>query len=47
MSQDKTHFGFKEVDTEKKVSLVKDVFDSVAPNYDIMNDLMSLGIHRT
>lgn len=46
MSQDKTHFGFKEVDTEKKVSLVKDVFDSVAPNYDIMNDLMSLGIHR-
>ncbi len=41
-----THFGFKEVDTQEKVKLVRGVFDSVANNYDLMNDLMSLGIHR-
>ncbi|MGR9052096.1 MAG: bifunctional demethylmenaquinone methyltransferase/2-methoxy-6-polyprenyl-1,4-benzoquinol methylase UbiE [Gammaproteobacteria bacterium] len=41
-----THFGFKQVDTQDKVKLVKGVFDSVADKYDIMNDLMSLGIHR-
>jgi demethylmenaquinone methyltransferase/2-methoxy-6-polyprenyl-1,4-benzoquinol methylase len=41
-----THFGFKQVKTEEKVKLVRGVFDSVAKNYDIMNDLMSLGIHR-
>ncbi len=41
-----THFGFKQVAKEEKVKLVRGVFDSVAGNYDIMNDLMSLGIHR-
>lgn len=41
-----THFGFKQVATEDKVNLVRGVFDSVAGQYDIMNDLMSLGIHR-
>jgi demethylmenaquinone methyltransferase/2-methoxy-6-polyprenyl-1,4-benzoquinol methylase len=43
---DTTDFGFKEVPRSQKASLVRGVFDSVAPNYDIMNDLMSLGIHR-
>jgi demethylmenaquinone methyltransferase/2-methoxy-6-polyprenyl-1,4-benzoquinol methylase len=41
-----THFGYKEVPTEDKEKLVKGVFDSVASNYDLMNDVMSLGIHR-
>lgn len=41
-----THFGFKTVDSKEKVKLVRGVFDSVASQYDIMNDLMSLGIHR-
>jgi demethylmenaquinone methyltransferase/2-methoxy-6-polyprenyl-1,4-benzoquinol methylase len=41
-----THFGFKTVAEQEKASLVKAVFDSVAPRYDLMNDLMSLGIHR-
>lgn len=41
-----THFGFKQVATEEKVTLVRGVFDSVAAQYDVMNDLMSLGIHR-
>lgn len=39
-------FGFSEVAVEEKVKKVKSVFDSVASNYDIMNDVMSLGIHR-
>lgn len=39
-------FGFRNVPADQKVSLVRAVFDSVAPNYDLMNDLMSLGIHR-
>ncbi len=39
-------FGFDQVPVEEKVKKVKSVFDSVASNYDIMNDLMSLGIHR-
>ncbi len=42
----KTHFGYREVDVEEKESLVAHVFDSVAGKYDIMNDLMSAGIHR-
>jgi demethylmenaquinone methyltransferase/2-methoxy-6-polyprenyl-1,4-benzoquinol methylase len=47
MTNDKTtHFGFKQVATDQKVNLVRGVFDSVAGQYDIMNDLMSLGIHR-
>lgn len=39
-------FGFSEVPLEEKVKKVKGVFDSVASNYDIMNDVMSMGIHR-
>ena len=42
----KTHFGFKEVDVEDKSAHVGGVFSSVAENYDIMNDAMSLGLHR-
>jgi demethylmenaquinone methyltransferase / 2-methoxy-6-polyprenyl-1,4-benzoquinol methylase len=41
-----TDFGFENVPEDEKVSLVRAVFDSVAPKYDLMNDLMSLGIHR-
>ncbi|MDX2113464.1 MAG: class I SAM-dependent methyltransferase [Alphaproteobacteria bacterium] len=41
-----THFGFKSVAEEEKSSLVRGVFDSVASRYDLMNDLMSAGIHR-
>ncbi|MCK5925327.1 MAG: class I SAM-dependent methyltransferase, partial [Methylococcales bacterium] len=44
--QNTTHFGFTQVDTDEKVKLVRGVFDSVAAQYDVMNDLMSLGIHR-
>ena len=43
---DKTHFGYKQVDADKKEGLVAGVFDSVAGKYDLMNDVMSLGIHR-
>ena len=39
-------FGFKEVNWDEKVNMVKNVFNSVASNYDIMNDLTSAGIHR-
>ena len=41
-----THFGFETVDTAEKAGRVRQVFDSVASRYDIMNDLMSFGIHR-
>ncbi|MCB1698598.1 MAG: bifunctional demethylmenaquinone methyltransferase/2-methoxy-6-polyprenyl-1,4-benzoquinol methylase UbiE [Pseudomonadales bacterium] len=41
-----THFGYKEVDTQAKASMVAEVFHSVASRYDLMNDLMSAGIHR-
>jgi len=41
-----THFGFTDVPVENKQGLVEDVFDSVAVKYDLMNDLMSAGIHR-
>ncbi len=41
-----THFGFEQVETKDKVRKVRGVFDSVASNYDVMNDLMSFGIHR-
>lgn len=41
-----THFGFKTVPVEEKAALVRAVFDDVAPRYDLMNDLMSGGIHR-
>ena len=42
----KTHFGFQTVDEREKAQRVRGVFDSVAPKYDVMNDLMSLGLHR-
>ena len=42
----KTHFGYKTVDESDKATLVRGVFDSVASKYDLMNDLMSMGIHR-
>ncbi len=42
----KTHFGYKSVDPEDKTDLVGEVFTSVAHKYDLMNDLMSLGMHR-
>ena len=41
-----THFGFKTVDESMKASRVRGVFDSVASRYDVMNDLMSMGLHR-
>ena len=41
-----THFGFKNVDETEKARHVKGVFDSVASKYDLMNDLMSMGLHR-
>ena len=44
--QQTTHFGYREVPVQEKTVLVHEVFASVAGNYDIMNDLMSLGIHR-
>jgi len=44
--KDRTHFGYKEVDTEAKAGMVAEVFHSVASRYDLMNDLMSAGIHR-
>ena len=41
-----THFGYREVPVEEKTGLVHEVFESVAGKYDLMNDLMSLGVHR-
>ena len=41
-----THFGFKEVEKKDKAKMVHNVFSSVASKYDIMNDVMSFGIHR-
>lgn len=41
-----THFGYKTVAEEEKSSLVRGVFNSVASHYDVMNDLMSCGLHR-
>jgi demethylmenaquinone methyltransferase / 2-methoxy-6-polyprenyl-1,4-benzoquinol methylase len=46
MTENTTHFGFKRVAAEEKASMVRGVFDSVAEHYDIMNDLMSMGVHR-
>ena len=44
--KEKTHFGYREVDRDAKAGMVADVFHSVASRYDLMNDLMSGGIHR-
>ncbi len=41
-----THFGFQKVDEREKTEKVADVFNHVAKNYDLMNDLMSCGLHR-
>ena len=41
-----THFGFQAVPTEEKAKMVRGVFDQVASRYDVMNDLMSAGLHR-
>ncbi|WP_198374814.1 class I SAM-dependent methyltransferase [Neoroseomonas rubea] len=43
---DSADFGFRTVPRAEKASMVREVFESVAPRYDVMNDLMSLGIHR-
>ena len=45
-NNEQTHFGFKDVPWQDKKNLVAKVFDSVADRYDIMNDLMSFGVHR-
>lgn len=45
-SAETTHFGYKNVPVDEKASRVRGVFDSVATRYDIMNDLMSAGLHR-
>lgn len=42
----KTHFGYEQIDEAEKARKVAGVFDSVAPSYDLMNDLMSAGMHR-
>jgi len=45
-NQNTTHFGYEEVPVTDKVNKVADVFHSVADKYDLMNDLMSAGVHR-
>ncbi|MCO4825149.1 MAG: bifunctional demethylmenaquinone methyltransferase/2-methoxy-6-polyprenyl-1,4-benzoquinol methylase UbiE [Amylibacter sp.] len=45
-SQNTTHFGFKTVDETEKAGMVEGLFSSVASKYDVMNDAMSMGIHR-
>ena len=41
-----THFGYEQVPVQEKAGKVREVFDSVADKYDVMNDVMSFGIHR-
>ncbi len=43
---EKTHFGYETIDKDEKEARVAEVFHSVAHNYDVMNDVMSMGIHR-
>jgi len=45
-SSQKIDFGFKEVNYDEKEKMVRKVFSNVAESYDVMNDAMSLGIHR-
>ena len=45
-NMNKTHFGYQTVDEVEKAGKVADVFHSVANKYDVMNDLMSFGLHR-
>jgi demethylmenaquinone methyltransferase / 2-methoxy-6-polyprenyl-1,4-benzoquinol methylase len=45
-NEKKTHFGYQTVSPEEKTSRVREVFNSVANRYDLMNDLMSAGLHR-
>jgi len=45
-SENTTHFGFKTVEKDKKTDLVAQVFDSVSTKYDVMNDVLSFGLHR-
>ncbi len=46
MSEDKTHFGYQQVPVSEKAGRVAEVFHSVADKYDVMNDVMSMGVHR-
>ena len=46
MKEETTHFGYEDVAVGEKASRVRGVFDSVASKYDVMNDLMSMGVHR-
>ncbi|RKF13307.1 bifunctional demethylmenaquinone methyltransferase/2-methoxy-6-polyprenyl-1,4-benzoquinol methylase UbiE [Alginatibacterium sediminis] len=46
LDQETTHFGFKTIEKQQKVAKVAEVFHSVAAKYDVMNDLMSGGVHR-
>lgn len=46
MKNDEVNFGFKNVNKDEKVKKVKEVFNSVAKNYDLMNNVMSFGLHR-
>lgn len=46
MKEETTHFGYEDVSVSEKAGRVRGVFDSVASKYDVMNDLMSMGVHR-